>query len=59
MAKSFAIVVANKVIDTIVAETLEIAEEITNKNCIEIPTGVLVAPGWTYNGSTFELLITE
>jgi len=59
MTKSFAIIVDNKVIDTVVADTLEIAQEVTNKNCIEIPKGVLVAPGWTYNGSTFELLITE
>jgi hypothetical protein len=59
MTKSFAIVIDNKVIDTVVADTLEIAEEVTNRNCIEIPEGTIANIGWTYNGSTFESLITE
>lgn len=59
MTKSFAIVIDNKVIDTIVADTLEIAEQISEKICVEIPEGTIANIGWIYNGSTFEPLITE
>jgi hypothetical protein len=53
MTKSFAIIVDNKVTDTVVADTLEIAEEVTNKNCIEIPEGTIANIGWVYNGTEF------
>jgi hypothetical protein len=53
MTKSFAIVIDNKVTDTVVADTLEIAEEVTNKNCIEIPEGTIANIGWVYNGTEF------
>lgn len=59
MSKTFAVIEDNKVINTIVAETLEIAIECTEKQCVEIPQGVLAVPGWTYNDSTFELPVTE
>lgn len=59
MSKTFAVIEDNKVINTIVAETLEIAIEVTEKQCVEIPQGVLTVPGWSYDGSTFEPPVTE
>jgi hypothetical protein len=59
MPKTFAVIEDNKVVNTIVAETLEIAIQFTEKECVEIEEGVLAVPGWTYNDSTFEPPVTE
>lgn len=50
---TYAIVENNLVRNIIVADTLEIAQEVTGKTCIEYndtnPAGI----GWTYDGEKF------
>ena len=51
----FAVIEENVVTNTIVAETLEIAKNATNKTCIEFEYEAgSVGIGWTYNGKTFD-----
>ena len=38
--------------NVIVAETKEIAEQVTGKTCVELPP-LNVGTGWTYEGGTF------
>lgn len=48
----FAVLEGIKIINVIVAETKQIAEEVTNKPCVELPplsTGI----GWTYENGIF------
>ena len=56
---NYAVMKNNKVSNVIVADTKEVAEEITSSVCIEYtevnPAGI----GWTYNGSTFEQPVEE
>ena len=50
----FAVIEEGKVINTIVADSVEIAEEVTQKICIEyelIPGAPSI--GWTYEGTNF------
>lgn len=51
MAK-FAVIENGLVINTILAESKKIAEEITEKTCIEYTTEI-IGPGATWNGSQF------
>ena len=61
MSKTFAVMSGNQVINLIVADTLEIAQEATNSVCIEYteinPAGI----GWTYDSiiKTFSAPTTE
>jgi hypothetical protein len=48
----FAVINYDSVINTIVAESQEIAETITGKTCIAIPDNLLVNPGFLYNTET-------
>ena len=50
----FAVIVNGVVENTIVADSLEIAETATGKTCIEFSEDSLVGIGWLYNGTTFE-----
>jgi hypothetical protein len=59
MTKKFAVLQSNVIVNIIVAETKEIAEEVTKETCVECPNEVLATIGWTYNGSTFEEPVTE
>jgi hypothetical protein len=59
MTKKFAVLQNNNVINIIVANTKEIAEEVTKETCVECPNEILATIGWTYNGSTFEEPIKE
>jgi len=50
----FAVIQEGKVINTIIADSVEIAEQVTGKVCIEYEFKV-GGPGlnWTYNGTEF------
>ena len=54
MEKTFAVILGNKVINVIVAENKEIAEQVTGLTCVEYTKENPAGIGWTYNGSTFE-----
>lgn len=57
---NFAVIENNIVVNVIVAESLEDAENATNLTCIEYTNDSLAGIGWTYNGSTFEQpILTE
>jgi hypothetical protein len=49
----FAVIINGVVDNTIVADSLEIAEEATGKTCVEFAEESLVSIGWLYNGTTF------
>ena len=56
----FAVIRNGVVINTILAESKSVAEEVTNQLCIEIeqvPTGPGI--GWTYNGTSFTAPVIE
>lgn len=48
--KTFAVIENEIVINTIVADSKEIAEQVTEKNCVEYWQ---VEPGWTYVNGVF------
>ena len=54
MSNFFAVIENGKVLNVIVADTVEIATEVTGKECVAIPEGMQVIPNWTYDGTTFE-----
>jgi hypothetical protein len=56
---NYAVIQNNKVINVIVADSKEIAEEVTSCLCIESTENNPASIGWTYNGSTFEEPVTE
>jgi len=56
---TFAVIDNNTVTNVIVADTKEIAEQVTSLICVEYTEENPAAIGWTYNGSTFEAPITE
>jgi hypothetical protein len=50
----FAVIENGVVINTIIAETLDIAETVTNKVCVEFePIAGSAGIGWTYDGTNF------
>jgi hypothetical protein len=49
----FAVIVNGVVDNTIVADSLEIAEAATGKTCVAFSEESLVGIGWLYNGTTF------
>ena len=49
MSKSFAVIVDKIVVNTIVAETQEIAEMVTEKNCVEYNKTKFVDIGYSYD----------
>ena len=49
MLKSFAVIVDKIVVNTIVAETQEIAEMVTQKNCVEYNKTKFVDIGYSYD----------
>lgn len=53
MTKNFAVINNNLVENTILADSIEIAEEVTGKTCIEYPDEIRhrVYPGCTYDGN--------
>ena len=50
--KTYAVIQNNKVINVIVADSKEIAEEVTNSICIEYTDENPAGIGWTYDESS-------
>ena len=53
MSKTFAELSHNVVTNLIVADTLETAQAVTGKTCIEYTDPFSVGIGWTYDGTNF------
>jgi hypothetical protein len=51
---NFAVIKNNIVVNVILADTLEDAEQATNLTCIEYTEEAPAGIGWSYNGETFE-----
>jgi len=56
---TFAVIENDKVINLIVADTLAIAEEVTQELCVEYTDHNSVGIGWTYDNGKFIPPITE
>jgi len=50
---NFAVINNSTVENIIVCDSIEIAEAVTGKTCIEYPTDVPVCATWTYDGVNF------
>lgn len=50
---TYAVVENNLVTNIIVADTLEIAEKVTGKTCVEYDDENFAGIGWTYDGESF------
>lgn len=55
----FAVLNYGVVVNTIVADSKSIAEEVTNMECIEYTYDTPVGIGYTYDGSTFSAPVTK
>lgn len=51
--KNFAVIENGVVINVIVADSLDVAEAVTEKQCVEYTTENPAGIGWTYDGTTF------
>ena len=58
MAK-FAVINNEIVTNVIIADTKEIAEQVTGLTCVEYTDKNPAGVGWIYNGSTFEQQLIE
>lgn len=56
---NFAVIKNNVVVNVIVADSKEIAEEATELKCVEITEENPAGIGYTYDGVLFEALVTE
>jgi len=56
---TYAVLQDNKVINIIVADTLEDATGVTGLDCVEYTPENPAGIGWTYNGTAFEEPIVE
>ena len=50
---TFAVLINDVVENIIVADSLEIAETVTGKTCVEYSESNLAQIGWTWDGTTF------
>jgi hypothetical protein len=50
---TYAVIENDIVINVIVADTVEIAEEVTGKTCVEYNDNNLAGIGWAYDGEKF------
>ena len=50
---TYAVIENNIVTNVIVADTLEIAEDVTGKTCVEYDEDNLAGIGWNYDGEKF------
>jgi hypothetical protein len=50
---NYAVLNGNNVENIIVADSLEIAETVTQKTCVEYDDSNPAGIGWTYNGANF------
>lgn len=51
--KNFAVIENGKVTNTIIADSKEIAEEVTNNTCVEFTNENPAGIGWEYDGVKF------
>ena len=56
---TFAVINGNTVENVIVADTKEIAEEVTSKTCIEYTEANPACIGWTWDGTNFIAPVIE
>jgi hypothetical protein len=56
---TFAVLENNLVNNIIIADSKEIAEEVTNSTCVEYTAENPVGIGWTYDGSVFTAPVVE
>jgi hypothetical protein len=56
---NFAVIGNNVVTNIIVADSKEIAEQVTNATCIEYSEANPAGIGWTYDGTTFTAPIVQ
>lgn len=58
---NFAVLTQNNVVENIIiADTKEIAEQVTNLVCLEAPSELTaLAIGWTYDGTNFNPPVVE
>lgn len=59
MSKTFAVLTGNTVSNVIVAETKEIAEQVTELICIEYTDEEPAGIGWTWDGTNFIAPVIE
>ena len=55
----FAVLQSGNITNVIVAETLEIAEMVTELTCVEIPEGSFAGIGWSYKDNEFIAPVEE
>jgi hypothetical protein len=48
----FAVIEDNKIVNVIVADSKEIAEQVTSLQCVNVD-GIDAGIGWSYDGTTF------
>jgi hypothetical protein len=56
---NYAVITGNTVSNIIVADTKEIAEQITNSTCVEYTDENPAGIGWTYDGENFIAPVVE
>jgi hypothetical protein len=56
---TFAVLDNNLVNNVIIADSKEIAEEVTNSTCVEYTAENPAGIGWTYDGSVFTAPVVE
>lgn len=56
---NFAVINNSIVENIIVCDSIEIAEAVTGKTCIECPLDIPVYASWTYDGTNFIPPVTE
>jgi hypothetical protein len=56
---NYAVIENNIVSNIIIADTKEIAEEVTQRTCVKIDEQVRVDIGWSYNGAEFTAPVVE
>jgi len=58
--KTYAVLDINsKVVNTIVANSLDVAESVTSSYCVQIPLGTYVGIGFLYSDGTFTAPVVE
>lgn len=50
---------SSKVVNTIVANSLDVAESVTGSYCVQIPLGTYVGIGFLYSDGTFTAPVAE
>lgn len=59
MSKQFAVIENETIVNTIIADSLEIAESVTGLQCVEYTEENPAAIGWLYDGVSFVEPVVE